>query len=200
VQLVRLAPPPSQVAVDLRACLTGLGAGSEVLGGMALLGLTLPGLNLMIDAVLVLPRGVLVVVGVDLPGPGVRLDAPIDGPWFIDGGHLVQPDGAVNPVGHALAAASAVAARLELPGAPALPVQAVIAVGPYLQTVVQPHDDLKRGVRVLAPTSRSLLGLSAELCNGVAPCAAAAAAGLLSVLAPQLGPPPHAVLTAEGFG
>jgi hypothetical protein len=76
VHLVYLAPPPSQVSTDLRACLTVLGTGPEVLGGMALLGLTLPGLDLMIDAVLVLPHGVFVAIGVDLPGPAMRLQAP----------------------------------------------------------------------------------------------------------------------------
>jgi hypothetical protein len=200
VHLVHLAPPPSQVGIDLRACLTALGTGPEVLGGMALLGLTLPGLDVAIDAVLVLPHGVFVAFGVDLPGPAVRLEAPLDGPWLVDGWRLVRPDGAINPVGHVLAAVNAVAARLEVPGAPELTVHAVVIVGPYVQTVVQPRDDLDRGVRVLPPTGRSLLGLTAELCNGAAPCGATAAAGLLRVLVPRLGPPPHAILTAEGFG
>jgi hypothetical protein len=199
VQLVRLAPMPSQVAADLRACLAVFGKGCEVLGGVALLGLTLPGLDPMIDAVLVLPSGVLVLVGVDLPGPAVRLDAPIDGPWLVDGWRLVPPDGATNPVGSALAAVSAVAARLESPSAPPLPVLTVVLVGPYVKTVVQPPEDLQRGLRVCTPSGRSLIGLAVELSDGMPPCDQATAAALLRTFAPQLGAPPPAMLAAEGF-
>jgi len=199
VQLIRLAPPASQAAADLRAGLITLGNGSEVVGGVGLLGLRLPGLNPTIDAVLVLPRGVLVAAGVDLPGPAIRLEAPIDGPWLVDGWRLVCPDGAVNPVGGAIAAASAVAARLRATGAPGLPVHAAIVVGPYVEKVVQPPADLDRGVRVLPPSGRTLLALAMEFANGVRPCGAAAAAELLRVLAPELGTPPPAMLAAEGF-
>lgn len=199
MQLVRLASPLSQVAIDLRACLAVFGKGSDVLGGVALLGLSLPGLDPTIDAVLVLPRGVLVLVGVDLPGPAMRLDAPLDGPWLVDGWRLVRPDGAINPTGGALAAVSAVAARLEAPTAPLLPVLTAVVVGPYVQTVVQPPEDLRRGLRVVMPSGRSLIGLAAELSDGMPPCGPAGAATLLRTLAPQLGAPHPAMLATEGF-
>ena len=59
--------------------LTAIGQGDDVLGGVALLGLRLPGLSLVIDVVLVLPRGLIVMSGIDLPGPALRLDAPNNG-------------------------------------------------------------------------------------------------------------------------
>lgn len=194
-----MVPPASQVAVDLRASLTAVGAGPEVLGGIGLLGLNLPGLDLTIDAVLVLPRGILVVLGVDLPDPAMRLDAPIDGPWLVDGWRLVRPDGTPNPVAGVLAARAAVAARLEAPGAPGLPVLAVVAVGPYVRTVVQPPGDPERGLRVLVPSPRRLLRLATELSAGVPVCGVAAAAALLRTLAPSVVPTAVPALSTEGF-
>ena len=79
-----------------------------------------------------------------------------------------------------------------------LPVGAAVLVGPYVQTVVQPPGDLPR-LRVLAPSGRGLLGLAAEMSDGVPPCTVAIGAGLLQVLAPHLGAPPPAMLAAEGF-
>ncbi len=197
MHVVRIAPPPSRVATDLRAQLTAIGPSDAVLGGIALLGHTLPGLDLTIDATLVLRRGVLVIVGVDLPDPALRLDAPIDGPWLVDGWRFTRPDGGHSPVGDVLAAANAVAARLR---APALPVRAVIAVGPYAGTIVVPAGDPERGLRVFVPSTRGLLGLAAELGRGVAPCSAATAGELLRVLAPALPlPPTHVTFLAEGF-
>jgi hypothetical protein len=203
VRSIRLGPQPSVVATDLRACLTALGVGDEVLGGIALLGLTLPGLDLIIDAALVLPRGLIVIVGADLPDLALRLDAPIDGPWLVDGWTLVRGERASkpagNPAGNALAAASAVAARLEAPGAPRLPVRAVLAVGPYVQTVVQPEGDRDRGLWVLCPSPRALLSLVLELTNGVPRCTTDAAVELLQMLAPQVEMPHSQVLAEEGF-
>ena len=217
-----MASPPSQVATELRACLTAIGPSDDVLGGIALLGHTLPGLDLTIDATLMLRRGVLVVVGVDLPDPALRLDAPVDGPWLVDGWRLSRPSGGSgpagnpvssnpvgsprpvggspvgSPVGDALGAANAVAARLEAPGAPAVPVRAVIAVGPYAGTIVQAPGDRERGLRVFVPSTRGLLGLAAELGRGVTPATAAAAGELLRVLAPGVTLP-HTTFLAEGF-
>lgn len=201
----RLAAPPSQVATDLRACLTAIGPGDDVLGGVALLGLRLPGLDLTIDAVLVLSRGVFVLVGVDLPDPALRLDAPIDGPWLVDGWQLVRSGGSDgpgsagrpgSPVDDVLAATSAVAARLQAPGAPALPVHAVAVVGPYVANVVQPAGDPERGLRVLVPSARALVSLAGRLGAGVPRCSAAQATALVRVLAPAVG---TLDLTAEGF-
>jgi len=199
VRLAQRSQPDCQAAADLRACLAVLGPGPEVLGGVALLGLMLPGLEPRIDAVLLLPRGILVLASVDLPGPVLRLDAPIDGPWLADGWRLVRPDGATNPAGTACAAAAAVAARLGVPGSPVLEVGVAVLVGPYVRTVVQPAADLDRRIRVLSPSGPALVGLARELCNGVRPCGLMAAGGLLGVLAPGLRPVPPEVLAAEGF-
>ena len=51
---------------------------------------------------MVLPRGVLVIAGVDLPDPAMRLDAPLTGAWKTDGWPLVRPgDRAPNPAAEA---------------------------------------------------------------------------------------------------
>lgn len=200
MQIVRMAPPPSQVATDVRACLTAFGPGDDALGGIALIGLTLAGLDLTVDAVLLLRRAVLVVVGVDLPDPALRLDAPIDGPWLVDGWRFARPDGGDSPVGDALAAANAVAARLHTPGSLAPPVHAVLAVGPYAATIAQPPGDVERGLRVLVPSGRALLRVATEVGRGLPVWSAAAAAETLRVLAPGLAvPSPQALLVAEGF-
>jgi hypothetical protein len=196
MHLVRLAEPSSRIGTDLRAALAAAGRGDDVLGGVALLGVRLPGLDLLIDAVLVLPRGVLAVAGVDLPGPAVRLDAPIDGPWLVDGWRWVRPNG--SPVGGPLAAAGAVAGRLEAPGAPELPVSAVIAVGPYVRTVVQPDGDAARGLVVMHPTPLGLVRAARSLATAPRPCDVVAAGRLITMLAPQARLDPDD-LAAEGF-
>jgi len=73
-----------------------------------------------------------------------------------------------------------------------------VVLGPYVHTVVQPPADLDRGLRVLPATGRALLALAARLAGGP-PCDAAAATQVLRMLAPGLGTPPPALLTAEGF-
>ncbi|HEY0638641.1 MAG TPA: hypothetical protein VGD67_13405 [Pseudonocardiaceae bacterium] len=198
VHIVRLAPPPSLVAADLAACLRAIGAGDEVLGGVALLGLSLPGFAPVLDAVLVTPRGVLVVTGVDLPDPAVRLDAPIDGPWLVDGWRLRLPGGADNPVPWALAATSAVAVRLQRTGGSLPEVHTVVAVGPYAGTVVRPDGDAGRGLHVLAPSTRGLVHLATGIGDPRRRAGAAGAAGVLRILAPTLRPT-AADLRAEGF-
>lgn len=192
----RLAEPPSRIGADVRAMLTAIGAGDDVLGGVALIGLRLPGLNPMIDAVLVLPRGLVVVSGVDLPGPAVRLEAPVYGPWLVDGWRLVRPGG--SPVDGALAAAGAVAARLQAPGVPNLPVSPVVAVGPYVREVIRPDGDAQRAPAVLHPTARLLVRTATALATAPAPCDVETAWRLLRLLAPGAPIGPH-VLAAEGF-
>ena len=59
------------------------------------------------------PKGVVVVVGVDLPDPAVRLDAPLDGQWKADGWPLVREDGAVDPARLLAQGAGAVTSALE---------------------------------------------------------------------------------------
>lgn len=193
---IRSAAPSSRAEVDVRACLTALGPGDDLVGGVALLGVTPPGHGAPIDAVLVLPRGVLVVGAVDLPGPAVRVEAPLDGPWVVDGWRLALGGGAQNPAGRVLAAAAAVEARLRAPGA--VPLRTLVTVGPYVRTLVQPPADVARGVRMLTPTWRAFLAEAIDVGRGVARCDETAATALVRALAPDAVVPPG-VLAAEGF-
>ncbi len=92
MRVVRFPARPTRVSDDIRAALASLGKGGNLVGGVALLGATPPDSGLVIDAVLVLPRGVFVVVGVDLPDPAMTLTAPLHGEWKADGWPLVRPD------------------------------------------------------------------------------------------------------------
>lgn len=78
MRLVRLGAETSRVGADVRAALVSWGRADTVLGGIALLGVTPTGCPRPVEAVILLPRGVVVVVGVDLPDPAVRLEAPLD--------------------------------------------------------------------------------------------------------------------------
>lgn len=199
VRLIRLGSVPTDVGADVRAALSTWGVGDTVLGGVALLGVRPPGSPMAVDAVVVLPRGVVVIVGVDLPDPAVRLEAPLTGPWKIDGWPLVRPDGAVSPAAEALEAALAVGRRIQEMRAEPLPVTTVVAVGPYVGHVTQPTVDLNRGVRVLHPKPTSLLAAVRELVTGDRPCSVDHAAKLLAVLSPVGSPPTTRDLLAEGF-
>jgi len=193
---VRFAEPPSRIGTDLRAMLTAVGQGDDVLGGIGLIGLRLPGLALVIDAVLVLPRGIVVVSGVDLPGPAVQLVAPAHGSWFVDGWRLVRPGG--HPVDGALAATGAVGARLGAPGVPELPVSAVVAVGPYVREIVRPNGDGDRPPTVLHPTPRRLVRAVADLAKAPARVDVATAERVLHLLVPRLTLDARTLLD-EGF-
>lgn len=197
MRLVRLGAETSRVGADVRAALASWGPTDSVLGGVALLGITVAGRP--IEAVLLLPRGVLVVVGVDLPDPAMRLDAPLTGPWKADGWPLVRPDGAVNPSGEAQVAAASVGQVLHAGRTEPLPVSTVIAVGPFFSQVVQPTVDLHRGVRVLHPQPKSLLAAARELAVYDRPCSVEQAREVLRALAADTVAPTVAELTAEGF-
>ncbi|MBB5957875.1 hypothetical protein FHS29_004470 [Saccharothrix tamanrassetensis] len=199
MRLIRLGPEPSQVGLDVRAALSAWGTGGSVLGGVAMLGVTPPDCPRTLDAVVVLPRGVLVVVGVDLPDPAMRLEAPLTGQWKIDGWPLTRTDGATSPAAEALEASTAVARRIQDMRGEPLPVTTVVAVGPYVAQVVQPTADLNRGVRVLHPKPTTLLAAARELATSDRPCSADHAAKLLAVLAPTGTPPDVRQLRAEGF-
>ncbi|MGW5052406.1 hypothetical protein [Actinokineospora sp. NPDC004072] len=200
MRLVRIGEPGTAVGADVRAALAAWGQGGAVLGGVALIGVRPPGCPRPIDAVVVLPRGVVVVSGVDLPDPAVRLEAPLGGGWKTDGWPLVRPDagGSANPGAEALAAGAAVTERLQAARVEPLPVGVVIAVGPYVKQVVQPTADLVRGVRILHPEPLTLLTAARELAGYDHPCAAPQAMKILEALHPQarLG---VAELVAEGF-
>jgi hypothetical protein len=197
VRLVRLGAETSKVGADVRAALASWGPTDSVLGGIALLGITVA--DRPIEALLLLPRGVLVVVGVDLPDPAMRLDAPLTGQWKADGWPLVRPDGAVNPAAEAQLAGAAVARLLQDGRTEPVPVGTVIAVGPYFSQVVQPTVDLHRGVRVLHPQPKSLLAAVRELAVHERACSVEQARALLAALAGTEITPTVADLTAEGF-
>jgi len=198
VRLVRLGDPVSKVADDLKATLTTWGTGDAVLGGVALLGYQPLDHPRRIDAVIVVPRAMVVVVGVDLPDPALKLVAPLSGQWRIDGWPLVSPNGAVNPAADALAAAAAMARHLRSAGGEAVsgvePVT-VIAVGPYVGAVTQP-DEEREQARVLHPEPMTLLTAVREVSRREQPFSLAQARYLLRLLCPD-GVPED--LADEGF-
>ncbi|SDH36085.1 hypothetical protein SAMN05216553_12029 [Lentzea fradiae] len=199
MRLIRLGAEPSAIGADVRAALTACGTGTQALGGIALLGVQPPGCPMPLDAIVVLPKGVLVIVGVDLPDPAVKLEAPLGGQWKMDGWPLVSQDGSPNPAAEAVAAATAVAQRLQTMRAEPLPVSTVVAVGPFVGQVVQPTVDLNRGVRVLHPKLSTLLSAARELATATVPCTADHAAKLLAVLQTTGTPPDPRSLLTEGF-
>ncbi|GAA1986745.1 hypothetical protein [Amycolatopsis minnesotensis] len=199
MRLVRLGRQPARIADDIRAALAALGRGSTVGGGIALIGPQPAGCAEPVDAILVLPKGVLIVIGVDLPDPAMRLEAPLRGQWKADGWPLVRTDEATNPATEALALSEAIGTRLaaELPSCP--PVGTVVAVGPFVETVEQPPADLAGAVRVLHPTPTSMLAATVSLASAKRPCSAPTARALLDLLAPGTPSLDDDVLFAEGF-
>ncbi|GAB1514343.1 hypothetical protein JCM33774_63850 [Actinophytocola sp. KF-1] len=196
MRVVRIGDEVSTVGADVRAALTSWGRGDSIVGGVALVGLHPKGADRAVDAVVVLPRGVLVVVGVDLPDPAVRLDAPMSGQWKTDGWPLVRPDGAVNPAVDALKVVGVISRTLEDAKVEPLPVGTVVAVGPYVSQVHQPTSDLLRGVRILHPEPKTLLNASRELAVHQRPCTIAQAQAIIAALAPDAG---NVDLSGEGF-
>ncbi|MGW6933026.1 hypothetical protein ACWGE0_23415 [Lentzea sp. NPDC054927] len=199
MRLIRLGAEPSAIGADVRAALTACGAGTQALGGVALIGVQPPDCPMPLDAIVVLPKGVLVIVGVDLPDPAVKLEAPLGGQWKIDGWPLVSQDGSPNPATEAVAAATAVAQRIQAMRAEPLPVSTVVAVGPFVSQVVQPTVDLNRGVRVLHPKPSTLLTAARELATSTVPCTADHAVKLLAILQTTGTPPDARSLLSEGF-
>lgn len=111
MRLVRLQRQQSRVADDVRAALASLGRGSTVIGGIALVGVGTV-TERPIEAVVLLPHGVIIVIGVDLPDPALRLEAPLGAPWKADGWPLVADDDAVNPATEALDVSQACEQRI----------------------------------------------------------------------------------------
>ncbi|GAB3876023.1 hypothetical protein GCM10029964_021780 [Kibdelosporangium lantanae] len=139
------------------------------------------------------------VVGVDLPDPAMRMDAPVAGQWRIDGWPLVREDGAVNPAIEGMQAVSAIAARLQAERVEPMPVGTVIAVGPYVSRVSQPTTDLARGIRILHPEPTTLLNATRELAVHERRCTVNRANEILAALAPDMPPLTPEDLAAEGF-
>lgn len=199
MRLIRLGDVTSTVGADVRAALASWGRGDSVVGGVALLGCTPPDCSEPVDAIVVLPRGLLVIVSVDLPDPAMRLDAPVAAQWKADGWPLVRQDGAVNPASEAMQSAGAVAARLQSQRVEPLPIGTVIAVGPYVARVSQPTNDLARGIRVLHPEPMTLLTAARELAVYERRCPVHKANAVLAALAPDHPPLTVADLVSEGF-
>ncbi|GAA0532886.1 hypothetical protein GCM10011581_17640 [Saccharopolyspora subtropica] len=182
MRTVRLGAEPTKVGADVRAAISAWGAGGSVLGGVAVFGCRPPGGPRPLDAVIVVPRGVIVVVGVDLPEPALKVDAPLQTPWTVDGWPMVRAEGAVNPGLEALESAAALARSLQTRDLEPLPVAAIVAVGPYVGQVTQPTTDLHRGVRVVSPNTTSVLAAVRELATYERPCPVEPVQRLLRVL------------------
>lgn len=195
MRLVRLGDAQSAVAADVKSALASWGGGDAVLGGVALAGYLPPGRPRPVDALLLLPNAVVVVAGVDLPDPAMRLDAPVTGQWKIDGWPLVGPDPTVNPAAEAVGVAEAVAEAVRDTG---LPVRLILAVGPYVGQVTQPQMDLDRGIRVLHPMPTTLLAAVRDVAGSAPAMSAEQAGGLLIHLCPDERFT-TAELIAEGF-
>jgi hypothetical protein len=200
VRLVRLAEQPSRVSEDIRAALASLGRGNTVVGGVSLIGVKLFDDAHTIDAVVILPRGILLVIGVDLPDPAMRLEAPLEGQWKADGWPLIVAGGdAVNPATKALAFSELIAAKLIEAHPTAGAVGTVVAVGPFVETVDQPPADLAGTVRVLHPTPTSMLAATTSLATANRPRSTDEARALLKTLAPDAAELSDELLLAEGF-
>jgi hypothetical protein len=199
MRLVRVGDESSQVGADVRAALASWGRGADLVGGVALIGCRPGDSPHPVDAVVVLPRGVIVVVGIDLPDPAVRLDAPLSGQWKTDGWPLVRPDGQVNPAVEALETVAVITKHLESARVEPMPVSTVVAVGPYVDQVHQPTSDLLRGVRILHPEPKTLLTAAKELAVQQRPCTVEQASGILAALEPDSTMLASIDLAAEGF-
>lgn len=199
MRLVRVGRDTSTVGTDLRAALASWGRGDAIVGGVAVLDVQPPGCPSPIDAIVILPRGVLVMVGVDLPDPAVRLDAPLGGQWTTDGWPLVRPDGAKNPAAEALEATAAVTALLLAARTEPVSVGTVVAIGPYVSQVSQPTADLMRGVRILHPEPRNLMTATKELATHTRTSSVDEVRQILAAVHPGGPEIDTADLVAEGF-
>jgi hypothetical protein len=199
VRLVRLGDVTSEVGADVRAALASWSRGDAVTGGIALLGCRPPHCPYPVDAIVVLPRGILVIAGVDLPDPAMRLDAPLAGQWKTDGWPLVRPDGAVNPAIEAMQACEAITKRLQAQRVEPLPVSTVVAVGPYVSQVFQPTSDVLRGVRIMHPEPMTLLTAVRELAVYERRCTVGQARTIIEALEPGGAGVDAATLREEGF-
>ncbi len=198
MRLVRLERQQSRVADDVRAALASLGRGSTVIGGIALVGVGSV-TERPIEAVVLLPHGVIIVIGVDLPDPALRLEAPLGAAWKADGWPLVADDDAINPATEALDISQACEQRIVelVPGTG--PVGTIVAVGPYVETVDQPATDLAGPVRVLHPTPTTMLAATVSLATAHRPRSVDQVRALIRGLAPEAPEFSDEVLLGEGF-
>jgi hypothetical protein len=198
VRLVRLERQQSRVADDVRAALASLGRGGTVIGGIALVGVGSV-TERPIEAVVLLPHGVIIVIGVDLPDPALRLEAPLGAAWKADGWPLVADDDAVNPATEALDASQACERRIAELAPGTAPVGTIVAVGPYVETVDQPAADLAGPVRVLHPTPTAMLAATVSLATAHRPQTIEQVRTLIRGLAPEAPEFSDETLLGEGF-
>lgn len=199
MRLIRVGEPASRVADDIRASLTALGRGDATAGGIALVDVTPTGSAYQFDAVLVMPFGIVIVAGVDLPGPALRLEAPLRGQWKADNWPLVGSSQAVNPASAALTAADELARRLNTLTNMAIPVGLVLAVGPFVDNVVTvpPRGE---AVRVLYPTPARLRDAIGSLAaDDGRPCSVEQARAVLRLVDAELPIQTDDALAKEGF-
>lgn len=200
MRLIGTGAAASLLAADVSASLRGLGRGDHTIGGIALMNVTPHGFARPFDAVVVMPHGVLLIVGVELPGPTMRLDAPLHGQWKADNWPLVGSGDAVNPGAHGLAASQRLAQRIAEEARLTVPIATMLAVGPFVDAVVPSRDDLSQPVRVLHPTINALTDAIATLTPPGGPtCSAEQARAVLRAIDPATPIQPDDTLATEGF-
>lgn len=200
MRLIGAGEPNSLIAADISASLRGLGRGDDTIGGIALMHVTPQGFHQPFDAVVVTPHGVLLISGVELPGPAMRLEAPLHAQWKADNWPLVGSGTAVNPGAPALAASWHLTQRITHEAGLTVPVATVLAVGPFVDSVVPGPGDLDQPVRVLYPTINGLRDAFAELTPpGAHTCSAEQARAVLRAVDPTTPIQPDGTLTKEGF-
>ncbi|MPY78183.1 MAG: hypothetical protein GEV04_06740 [Actinophytocola sp.] len=200
MRLIGAGEPSSLIAADVSASLRGLGRGDETVGGIALMNVTPHGFTEPFDAVVVMPHGVLLISGVELPGPTMRLDAPLYGQWKADNWPLVGSGEAANPGAPALAASRHLAQRIAHEAGLTAPVATVLAVGPFVDEVTPGQGDLDQPVRVLYPTINRLKDAIAALTpRGPYPCSVEQARAVLRAVDPATPIQQDTALAQEGF-
>jgi len=199
IQLGQLEQHSTGIAAEIRAALTATGRGNTVVGGIALLGVTISDGRPM-DAVVITPHGIHNISSVTLSAPALRLEAPLHGTWRADGWRVESTDGAVNPARDAIGFCEHFAAefREQFPTA-AQPVGTIIAVGPYVEHVEQPAAELAGATRVLYPSTTSMLSATVSMPRRQHRLTTSQLRELLTALAPDAPQPSDAELYAEGF-
>ncbi len=130
----------------------------------------------------------------------MRLEAPLHAQWKADNWPLVGSGTAVNPGAPALAASWHLTQRITHEAGLTVPVATVLAVGPFVDSVVPGPGDLDQPVRVLYPTINGLKDAFAALTPpGAHTCSAEQARAVLRAVNPTTPIQPDGTLTKEGF-
>lgn len=197
---IHLGDKRTRVADDIRASLSALGRGAGVVGGVALVDVTPPESGYQFDALIVTPDGVLIIAGVDLPGPVMQLTAPLRRQWAADRWPLAASDDVVNPGSPALSAAEDLARRITASSGGTVPVGVVLAVGPYVDSVTTSDSLGDVRVVVLFPKPTTLRdAIGTVLPPRSSACSVEQARAVLRLLAPQVPVLPDSSLVREGF-